>query len=214
MNHYERLGVSRAATPDELRAAYRRAARDAHPDRNGDRSADDMAQVNEAWRVLGDPARRRAYDHELDALADRSAAGSSAAPRAGAARPAPSTMSFTATTPVTPARFPWRFMLGMAAVGTVFVTVGHLVTDPGEPTRPDGLLQTGSCVMLDLDAYEVVCDGRQDAVVQQLIPSDQTCPNGTEPFRDRQGMGTACVVRSVSSCGAGVPLPLTTWSTL
>jgi hypothetical protein len=196
VTHYERLGVSRAATPDELRAAYRRAARATHPDRNGDRSADDMAQVNEAWRVLGDPARRLAYDHELDALADRAAAGTSAAPRASAPRQTAPTMPYTATASATPARFPWRFMLGMAAVGTAFVTVGHLITDPGEPTRPDGLLQTGSCVMLELDAYEVACDGRQDAVVQQLIPSDQTCPTGTEPFRDRQGMGTACVVRS------------------
>ena len=115
-----------------------------------------------------------------------SAAGRSAAPRVAAAPVA---------TTYAPARFPWRFMLGMAAVGIVFVVVGHQFTDPGEPTRPDGLLQAGSCVALGVDASEVVCDGRQDAVVQVLVPSDQTCPTGTESFRDRQGMGTACVVR-------------------
>lgn len=192
MTHYERLGAARDATPEQLRDAYRRAARAAHPDRNGDRSAADMAEVNEAWRILGDPARRRAYDHELDAVADVTASRSSAAGRSTAPRAA-------ATAPVAaaypPARFPWRFMLGMAAVGIVFVVVGHQFTDPGEPTRPDGLLQAGSCVALGVDAYEVVCDGRQDAVVQVLVPSDQTCPTGTESFRDRQGMGTACVVR-------------------
>jgi hypothetical protein len=192
VTHYERLGASRGDTPAQLRDAYRRAARAAHPDRNGDRSAADMAEVNEAWRILGDPERRRAYDHELAALDDAATARSSAAGRSSAPRVSVATPVVTS---YPPARFPWRFMLGMVAVGVVFVVVGHQFTDPGEPIRPDGLLQTGSCVALGVDASEVACDGRQDAVVQVLVPSDQVCPTGTESFRDRQGMGTACVVR-------------------
>ena len=52
-----------AATADEVRAAYRRAARDHHPDAGGDAAR--MTDLNAAWHVLGDPARRAAYDREL-----------------------------------------------------------------------------------------------------------------------------------------------------
>lgn len=61
--HYDVLGVPPRATPEEVRAAYRRAARDHHPDAGGD--AGRMSDVNAAWRVLGDPHRRAAYDREL-----------------------------------------------------------------------------------------------------------------------------------------------------
>ena len=67
IDHYRTLGVPASASPDELRHAYRALARRLHPDRVVDpaarRDADDrMAEVNEAWRVLGDPALRAAYD--------------------------------------------------------------------------------------------------------------------------------------------------------
>jgi curved DNA-binding protein CbpA len=60
--HYERLGVTPAASSSEIRAAYRRLARDTHPDVNGPGVDATMAAVNEAWRVLGDPERRAEYD--------------------------------------------------------------------------------------------------------------------------------------------------------
>ena len=62
-SHYEVLGVSAGATTDEVRAAYRRAARDHHPDAGGDPAR--MTDLNVAWHVLGDPVRRAAYDREL-----------------------------------------------------------------------------------------------------------------------------------------------------
>jgi curved DNA-binding protein CbpA len=61
--HYDVLGVDVTASPDEVRAAYRLAARDHHPDAGGD--AGRMQEVNAAWHVLGDPVRRAAYDREL-----------------------------------------------------------------------------------------------------------------------------------------------------
>lgn len=63
-SHYEVLGVAERASPEEVRAAYRRAARDHHPDAGG--SARRMSEVNAAWHVLGDPVRRAAYDRQLD----------------------------------------------------------------------------------------------------------------------------------------------------
>jgi curved DNA-binding protein CbpA len=61
---YAVLGVAASATDAEIRAAYRRAAQLAHPDRVGNASAstEDMAAINDAWRVLRDPALRAQYD--------------------------------------------------------------------------------------------------------------------------------------------------------
>jgi curved DNA-binding protein CbpA len=60
-DHYETLGVPRDATQEQIRSAYRRAARTAHPDREGG-STERMQAVNAAYEVLGDEERRRAYD--------------------------------------------------------------------------------------------------------------------------------------------------------
>jgi DnaJ domain len=62
-SHYDVLGVPASATQAEVRAAYRAAARDHHPDAGGD--AGRMRALNVAWAVLGDPVRRAAYDRAL-----------------------------------------------------------------------------------------------------------------------------------------------------
>ncbi|MFN2519522.1 MAG: molecular chaperone DnaJ [Candidatus Limnocylindria bacterium] len=62
-DHYEVLGVARGASEDQIRSAYRRLARQYHPDVN---DADDAAarfrEVTEAYEVLSDPQRRQRYD--------------------------------------------------------------------------------------------------------------------------------------------------------
>lgn len=77
MTHYERLGVDPTASPEQLRAAYRALARRLHPDARGGSPSPAMAELNEAWRVLSDPARRAAYDASL--APRRPAAGGTAA---------------------------------------------------------------------------------------------------------------------------------------
>lgn len=64
MTFYEVLGVATNATDEDLRAAYLRQARSAHPDRPGG-DAERMARVNEAWSVLSDPRTRRRYDAQV-----------------------------------------------------------------------------------------------------------------------------------------------------
>lgn len=62
--HYDVLGVAHDASPAAVRRAYLELARRHHPDRPGG-DADRMRQVNEAWAILGDPARRASYDLAL-----------------------------------------------------------------------------------------------------------------------------------------------------
>jgi len=61
---YEILGVPRHATPAEIKRAYRRLAKEYHPDRNrGDKTAEPrFKEVHAAYEVLGDPQRRAQYD--------------------------------------------------------------------------------------------------------------------------------------------------------
>ena len=68
VDHYRVLQVTRDAEPEVIERAYKALARKYHPDRTpGDRSRANrrMQEVNEAYRVLGDPARRRSYDATL-----------------------------------------------------------------------------------------------------------------------------------------------------
>ncbi|HEX4447810.1 MAG TPA: molecular chaperone DnaJ [Polyangiaceae bacterium] len=75
--YYEVLTVSREATSDELRKAYRREALKHHPDRNpGDTTAEaKFKEVNEAYQVLTDDQKRRIYDQFGHAGLDGSMGG-------------------------------------------------------------------------------------------------------------------------------------------
>src|SRR5579862_2957709 len=62
-DYYEVLGLGRNASEDEIKKAFRRLARQYHPDVNKEKGAEaHFKEVNEAYEVLGDPQKRAAYD--------------------------------------------------------------------------------------------------------------------------------------------------------
>lgn len=63
-DHYETLGVSKSATPEEIKAAFRKLASQHHPDKNAgdEKSSSRFKEINAAYQVLSDPQRRAMYD--------------------------------------------------------------------------------------------------------------------------------------------------------
>lgn len=68
--HYDTLGIQRTATGDEIKAAYRREASAAHPDKGG--TDERMQAVNLAYQVLSDGALKAQYDATLPPVKNKS----------------------------------------------------------------------------------------------------------------------------------------------
>ena len=204
--HYDVLGVPPSASAADVRDAYRRLAREHHPDRamasGSAAGAVSMPAINEAYRVLNDPGRRAVYDASLR---------NGPTPPRGPAAPSQPTRSEPAPTMPTfpshlgPARFPWRSVSFFALLAIIGIVVLAQFTEPGEPQGPDGIMRVDSCVTIEPngDAREVLCTGDPtvDLRVVAFIPFDGTCPGRTTPHRDRQGMGVACVAVAAESGG-------------
>ena len=194
--HYETLGVDPAAPPERIRAAYRELARQHHPDRASG-PLDAMAEVNEAYRVLSDPARRFEYDRSIRAHGSAAGTSSAGGARAGAVDdpPRPPPVAPSRLIPAGPARVPWKLMGVMAVVGSAVILFAASFNDSPSTETPDGILRVGSCVEIEqnFDVREVACTGSHDLVVDLVLPTDATCPAGLGQFRDRLGLGAVCI---------------------
>ena len=193
--HYQILGVSVEASIDEIRRAYRARMRAVHPDVNVN-SIDEsqrITEINLAWKTLSSPQLRRAYDASVF-VSNSSFVGNGL-------RNSEPVISYA------PARFPWRGMMIACVVGAVVVLIGHAMTSPSAPRPIDQLLTSGSCVNIDssLSAVEISCTEPHDAVVEQLIALDRSCPLEMGQFKDRQGMGVVCVLPARPLPGVQLP---------
>jgi molecular chaperone DnaJ len=174
-----------------------------HPDANGLGTANfslALAAVSEAWSVLGNPTSRRLYDESLTAKSRYRQAPNQKKQNTvefadELADEFVDQPEFEIPLVVVRAKIPWRFMLSLVAVGALLIMFLQSTASPSIPQGPDSLIQSGSCVAFDSTqaVYEVSCDGPNDGVVRQLIGFDKTCSSDTFGYRDRQGMGIACL---------------------
>src|SRR2546421_5175858 len=75
-DYYEVLGVPRDASAEDIRRAYRRLAREYHPDRNKEEGAEErFKEIAEAYEVLRDPEKRACYDRGPDVSGAGASAG-------------------------------------------------------------------------------------------------------------------------------------------
>ncbi len=194
-SYYEVLGVSPLASPDAIRRAYRQRAREVHPDRSStsgpgqddvDGTGRAMQELNEAWRVLRDPARRAVYDQSLVApvtLPRRSGPAPSldddldddARPyRHRLAEPGDLGMSIVRG-------LPWLAVI--VVLGAIFVFTAFAGGD-GDDT-PSGSDLVGSCVVLERGGgvVKVPCDGPSDGRVDLIAARSSLCPKGSDVAR-------------------------------
>ncbi len=80
-DYYKVLGVDKTATEKDIKSAFRRLAQVHHPDKNpgDDKAEDKFKEINEAYEVLGDPAKRAKYDQLGASYAQWQRAGQGAA---------------------------------------------------------------------------------------------------------------------------------------
>ena len=70
MDHYTTLGVSPTASQDEIKRAYRKLAKQYHPDSGGD--PEQFKQINHAYSIIGDEVKRRDYDRPTNSYGSSS----------------------------------------------------------------------------------------------------------------------------------------------
>lgn len=81
MDLYRALGLTPSATSEEIAAAFRKRAKETHPDSTGQASAEAFREVSDAYDILGDPVRRQEYDRAARELYEQQQATTQAAER-------------------------------------------------------------------------------------------------------------------------------------
>lgn len=198
-----------SASTDEIRTAYRALAQRLHPDRQVDASPAEralaerrMREINEAWDVLRDPGRRRAYDDSRRRPSTATTSGAGGAARTGRGRaasgevaPVPADddelvdvlapMSGLAAGVIR--HLPWVVLL--VVFGVIFVMTAYAggpASRSGSTTVPARVVaEPGACVDVDPGPVTtiVACSGPHDLQVVTRVDETAACPSGTERRR-------------------------------
>ncbi|WP_334143541.1 J domain-containing protein [Rhabdothermincola sp.] len=210
--HYEILGVRADASHDEIKRAYVERALRYHPDRHAssppaerEAAAFRMQEVNAAWEVLRNPARRAAYDAEL--RGDRPVWER---PAGGPPRPARTTtiragedLPFAAPGFEVPARHAPLLRFGPVVVLGVVLLAVLVITayanrggdphaaDPGVAVETGAgtvRFEPGQCVLIVSAGGRLLpvpagsCDQQGASRITQVTDLGRPCPTGSTPF--------------------------------
>lgn len=184
-SYYDVLGVPANASAEAIRRAYRGGARELHPDCRTEASPEEsaaaargMQQLNEAWRVLGDPARRSDYDR---ALADAARAARPVHP-VGDEQPHQHPPAEPGDVAVTVVRgLPWVVMLTVLLLIFVFTAFAG----SGSDSRPSASDLVGKCVEVQpgSEIRAVPCAEPNDGRVDLVAVRSSLCPSGAAVAR-------------------------------
>lgn len=195
-SYYDVLGVEAEATSEAIRRAYRRRARDLHPDRQGEAAPADaataaraMQELNEAWRVLGDAKRRAAYDRSLVLPTAPSPAPAGAGQLLDDddvdydERPYPHPLAQPGDLGISLVRgLPWAAVVVVLTAIFIFTAFAG-GDDDGDPSSGSELI--GSCVRLQPGGVvlQVPCDTPSDGRVDLVVVRSSLCPEGSDVVR-------------------------------
>ncbi|GFR45290.1 hypothetical protein Agub_g6342, partial [Astrephomene gubernaculifera] len=211
--HYQVLGVQPAASPDEIRVAFRRLAKTLHPDRNKAPSAiQEFQVVKQAYDVLADVAARADYDRAMK-IQDMAAAVAAAGRRASTVKQRRSASKpFSGATPTTAARrAPSTHHRVHRVSGDDFHAFTQARTATPSPPRPSHFSSSSSnhhyrpastaSASGSSRAYRSVFDGplRPPPPQQPHQQQQQRSPPPSEPLRQP----TAAAEAATTVTGAG-----------
>lgn len=195
-DYYEVLGVSKTATQEEIKKAYRKLAVANHPDKNpGDKAAEDrFKEATEAYEVLGDEKKRQAYDNYGFAGVDGQNGGYS---RAYADFSDLFSGGFSSI---------FESLFGFGGGGASYANGGY-----GQRKTVGQSIRVNTQVNLEditqdfrkevTYAHEVVCSSCNGTGGRSGKSSKKTCPTCGGQGQVRQSSGFFAISRSCPTCG-------------
>jgi hypothetical protein len=200
-SHYEVLGVSPGAGSDDVRRAYLERAREAHPDRHVDASGPQrataeraMQEVNEAWRVLGNPRRRRRYD--LERAPETMFASRSDGTMPHDYRPDTAIFEEVDGTTRLIRGLPWMilvFVLFAIFVFTAYAATGGGKTNPIPSNNLGRCVAVGASVAAGPTVAPSSCGTPGARLVVAQVDTNQQCPLGSERLQPATGATVYCL---------------------